>query len=75
MNKIGRDGAPGKPGIGSWTDETLPMGLRRELLDRELQNLIARKNLGQAVTGPCGGGRATNAPRPPTRGFGSERAS
>lgn len=75
MNKIERDGAPGKPGIGSWTDETLPMGLRRELLDRELQNLIARKNRGQPVTGPCGGDRATNAPSPPIRGLRGERAS
>lgn len=27
----------------SWTDETLPMGLRKELLDRELQKYIAKK--------------------------------
>ena len=27
----------------NWTNETLPLGLRRELLDRDLQSLIARK--------------------------------
>ena len=27
----------------NWTNETLPLGLRRELLDRDLQSLISRK--------------------------------
>jgi len=73
MNKTGRDGAPGKPGIGSWTDETLPLGLRKELLDREFQNFISRKEFGLPVTGPRGGDRASNAQRPASDGRG-ERA-
>jgi len=27
----------------TWTNETLPLGVRRELLDRDLQSLMARK--------------------------------
>jgi hypothetical protein len=49
MNETARDGAPGQPGSDSWADETLPLGLRRELLDRELQKFIARKNRGQSA--------------------------
>lgn len=48
-----------RPGTGteedrdrdSWTNETLPLGMRRELLDRELQKLIARKRHGTASSG------------------------
>lgn len=32
----------------SWANETLPMGVRRELLDREIQKLIERKARAQA---------------------------
>ena len=38
----GSDGVPAWED-SSWTDETLPMGLRKELLDRELQKYIAKK--------------------------------
>ena len=34
---------PGVDGGTSWADETLPLGLRRELLARELQQLAATK--------------------------------
>lgn len=45
-------GSGKQPGAGgptawddsSWTDETLPMGLRKQLLDRELQKYVAKKH-------------------------------
>jgi hypothetical protein len=37
------EAAPSERATASWADETLPLGLRKELLDRELQKLIAAK--------------------------------
>jgi hypothetical protein len=37
------EAAPSGRATASWADETLPLGLRKELLDRELQKLIAAK--------------------------------
>jgi hypothetical protein len=41
MNEKDTDHPPGDG--DSWANETLPMGLRREMLDREIQKLIERK--------------------------------
>jgi hypothetical protein len=43
MTNTGPDGSGPDAGDSSWTDETLPMSLRRELLDRELQKYTARR--------------------------------
>jgi hypothetical protein len=48
MSEIGRHDAPGEDS-SSWADETLPLGLRRELLDRELRKFIADKQRAQAT--------------------------
>lgn len=71
----GRDSLSGQPDTHSWADETLPLGLRKELLDRELQNFIARKGRGQPVAAPRGADGETNAERPVSGGRGSERTS
>lgn len=51
-----RSNPPGAPGVqgatSSWADETLPLGLRKELLARELQKLAAPKAKGKAQTEP-----------------------
>lgn len=64
MNETTRDTAPGQPGADSWADETLPIGLRRELLDRELQKFIARKNRALSATPARSGEREPDAGRP-----------
>lgn len=64
MNDKARSTAPGLRGAESWADETLPLGVRRELLDRELQKFIARKNRGQSATPARQGEREPDAQRP-----------
>jgi hypothetical protein len=64
MIETGRDDAPGKEGAISWADETLPLGLRRELLDRELQAFIANKNRARSATPSREAERAPNGERP-----------
>lgn len=65
MNETARDGAPGQPGADSWTDETLPLGLRRELLDRELQKFMARNKRDRSAA-PAGADKEPHAAPPPT---------
>jgi hypothetical protein len=43
MKEKGNEPAPGARASASWADETLPLGLRKELLARELKNLAATK--------------------------------
>jgi len=64
MNETGRHSTPGQPGADSWADETLPLGLRKELLDRELRKFIAGKNRGQSATPRRGEEQGRNADRP-----------
>jgi hypothetical protein len=73
MNETARDGAPGQPGSDSWADETLPLGLRRELLDRELQKFIARKNRGQSADPARAAAREPDADRPVPHDRASDR--
>ena len=48
MKETGRmKDAPGGSGATSWADETLPLGLRKELLARELQKAASRKTKGR----------------------------
>lgn len=49
-SKSGSGSGP-EAGDSSWTDETLPMGIRKELLDRELQQYMARKRHAQSSSG------------------------
>jgi hypothetical protein len=49
MMKSGSGSGP-EAGDSSWTDETLPMGIRKELLDRELQQYIDRKRNAQSAS-------------------------
>ena len=39
----GSGGGPDECDTGSWTTETLPLSVRKELLERELRNLGFRK--------------------------------
>ena len=43
MNNIGSGGPAGDGDTGSWACETLPMDVRKELLERELKKLGFRK--------------------------------
>ena len=43
MKSKKNEAAPAGRASASWADETLPLGLRKELLARELQNLAAAK--------------------------------
>jgi hypothetical protein len=54
----------------TWTNETLPLGIRRELLDRELQNLVRKKHAeASRSSGPGGGGQhpVADGPAPDDR--------
>ena len=47
-----RSGSGPDPGdTGTWTTETLPLSVRKELLERELNNLGFRKRGAQAGAG------------------------
>ncbi|MBI5277152.1 MAG: hypothetical protein HY854_11885 [Burkholderiales bacterium] len=73
-DQSGPGGRPYEGADASWTNETLPLGVRRELLDRELQNLVARKKQrGQAsssnsptsrMDGNSGGHPVADSPPP-----------
>ena len=53
MKEASRSGkAPGVDGGTSWADETLPLGLRKELLARELQKLAPTKARPQSASQP-----------------------
>lgn len=43
MNETGSGGGPDSSDSGSWTTETLPLSVRRDLLERELKRLGFRK--------------------------------
>lgn len=43
MNETGSGSGPGSSDSGSWTTETLPLSVRRDLLERELKRLGFRK--------------------------------
>jgi hypothetical protein len=51
-------------GAESWANETLPMGVRRELLDRQIQRFAAGRPKAQSRSGDGGG---------PAQGHSSER--
>ena len=74
MKETGRPDAFGtSPEAGSWADETLPLGLRRELLDRELQKLIDRKNRGKSAAPTRAREREADPDRPDSGDGGNER--
>lgn len=43
MSTLGSGNTPDTGGEDSWTNELLPLGIRRELLERELQRFVADK--------------------------------
>lgn len=47
MSSNGSDAGPDDSGPGSWASETLPLSVRRELLERELRNMRVRKAVAQ----------------------------
>jgi hypothetical protein len=49
MSKLGSGNTPVTGGGESWTNELLPLGIRRELLERELQRFVANKRQVQAA--------------------------
>lgn len=74
MNETGRDRAPGGDGATSWADETLPLALRRELLDRELQDFMATKGRAQSSAPASRSDQAPDAERPAAGKRRGERA-
>lgn len=61
MNGTTTEGGPEDRASGSWATESLPLAVRKELLERELDRMGLRK--GQAQ--PGGGARASSdAPQP-----------
>lgn len=75
MKSSGSAGGPGSNGNPSWTDEMLPMGIRKELLERELQSFMARKR--QTHTGAPNQDTGAQLPSGdhPQAGDAEERAS
>jgi hypothetical protein len=55
MNDKRSGGAPDDGDSGSWTTETLPMSVRRELLERELKRLGFRRGSHATSSGDGGG--------------------
>jgi hypothetical protein len=51
MNDIGSGESAGDGGTGSWACETLPMDVRKQLLERELKKLGLRKSGHDAPAG------------------------
>jgi len=64
MSSTRSDDGPDSRDSGSWTTETLPLAVRRELLDRELKKLGFRKAGTQVLGGAPQGGSA-QPQRPP----------
>ena len=63
MNDSGPASEPDDEG-GSWTSETLPMSVRRELLERELRKLGFRKAGQGASAHPAGSVQQQQQPQP-----------
>lgn len=79
MKTLGSGNGPDADSEETWTNETLPLGMRRELLERELQRFIAKKQAVQSgVTKKEGAGeRRSGKDHPKADGSspGEERAS
>jgi hypothetical protein len=58
MSATGSRSGPDDNDAGSWATETLPMSVRKELLERELNKLGFRKAAAQAGTSAHDGGGA-----------------
>jgi hypothetical protein len=54
MNDIGSGSGPDDGDAGSWTTETLPLNVRKALLERELKKLGFRKASHAAYDSPAG---------------------
>ena len=52
MNETRTGSGPDDDESGSWTSETLPLHVRRQLLERELKKLGFRKDGQQSQEGP-----------------------
>ena len=50
MNASRTGDGPGDEGSGSWANETLPMAVRKQLLDRDLKKNAARASGGHTIT-------------------------
>ena len=76
MSTFGTGGRPDAGSEESWTNETLPMGIRKELLERELQNYMAGKRHGpSASTSHDCGHAADGSGHPVADSPGDDRAS
>lgn len=64
MSSTRSEDGPDSRDSGSWTTETLPFAVRRELLERELKKLGFRKTATQGQGGAPQGG-AAQPQRPP----------
>lgn len=62
MNESGSGKGPDED--GSWTTETLPMSVRKELLERELHKLGFRKAGQGAASHPGGSSQQQQQPQP-----------
>jgi hypothetical protein len=49
MNTLGSGNGPDTGSDESWTNELLPLGKRRELLERELRRVVANKRHAQSA--------------------------
>jgi hypothetical protein len=74
MTKLGSGNGPDASGDDSWTNELLPMGTRRELLERELQKFIASKRHRQSAPRQDGTDRGGGEHPLADDSAGSERA-
>jgi hypothetical protein len=67
MSSTRPEDGPDSRDSGSWATETLPLAVRRELLDRELKKLGFRKAGTQVQGGGAAQGDSAQQPRPPQR--------
>jgi hypothetical protein len=75
MNTLGSGNGPDMGGDESWTNELLPLGTRRELLERELQRFAATKRHAPSAARQEGAERSGGDHPLADDTAGSERAS
>jgi hypothetical protein len=69
MNDTRSGSVPEEGATGSWTSETLPLDIRKELLERELKRLGLRKGpVAQQQQQPQDGASRPNADKDPSHG-------
>ena len=63
MNDTGSGSGPDGGDSGSWTTETLPLSVRRDLLERELKRLGFRKAGARSSASADSGGQQQQQPQ------------